>query len=304
MVVALCATLIAIVFFQDWLVRRRRLFFWGRICFLAFTLVWLGWYAGAQLSVLNVLTFSEAVLTVFRWDFFLLDPLIFVLWSFVAMGMLFWGRGIFCGWLCPFGALQELLGHIAKWARIPQLRIPFALHERLWPVKYVAFLILFALSLGGLGMAQAGIEIEPFKTAIVLAFDRGWPFLAYAAGLLGTGLFIERFFCRYICPLGGSLAIPARMRMFEWLHRRWQCGIQCHICEQRCPVQAIHPDGHINPNECIYCLGCQVLYHDETTCPPLVERTKRNDSRLTKRLIDRMAEAEKAGEAQAGGSIT
>lgn len=45
-----------------------------RRAFLLFTLLWMGWYAAAQLSVLNVLTFAEALRTEFRWDFFLLEP--------------------------------------------------------------------------------------------------------------------------------------------------------------------------------------------------------------------------------------
>lgn len=287
----------AILFFQDALARRRRLYDAVRIGFLAFTLVWIGWYASAQLSVLNVLTFTDAIRSGFRWDFFLLEPLIFILWGYVALTMLFWGRGVFCGWLCPFGALQELLNKIAQRLRVPQVTLPFGLHERLWPIKYVAFVLLFGLSLGGLAAVQVTSEIEPFKTAIVLRFDRAWPFVLYAIVLLTAGLFIERFFCRYLCPLGGALAFPARMRMFDWLQRRWQCGLQCHICARSCPVQAIHPDGRINPNECIHCLSCQVLYYDDTTCPPLVERRKRRDPQLTKRLIKRFEDAEQEGTA-------
>ena len=62
-------------------------------------------------------------------------------------------------------------------------------------------------------------EVEPFKTAIILKFVRDWPFVIYALALLAAGLFVERFFCRYLCPLGAALAIPGRMRMFEWLKR-------------------------------------------------------------------------------------
>ena len=94
--------------------------------------------------MVNVLTFGHSLMGDFRWEFFLLDPLIFILWSFVAVTMLFWGRGVFCGWLCPFGALQELSNWIARSLRVPQVALPFAVHERLWPVKYVIFLGLFA----------------------------------------------------------------------------------------------------------------------------------------------------------------
>ncbi len=273
------AALSVILVFQDWVAARKRLYSWVRNGFLVFTLVWIGWIANAQLSVVNVLTFADALLAEFRWDFFLLDPLMFILWCYVAGAMLFWGRGVYCGWLCPFGALQELLNSLARLARVPQWRLPFPLHERLWPIKYLAFLAIFAVFLGDPLLALSGAEIEPFKTAIVLKFARAWPYLLYAGALLVVGLFVSRAFCRYLCPLGAALAIPARMRMFEWLRRRWQCGTPCQHCAVDCPVQSIHPTGQINPNECIHCLKCQVSYYDDWVCPPLVERRKRRERR-------------------------
>jgi len=274
--VAALLVLSAIFFFQNWLVRRPRLFAWVRRGYLLFTLVWLGWYANAQLSVVNVLTFVNSLVTGFSWEFFLAAPLIFILWAAVAAGLLFWGRGPFCGWLCPFGALQELTNNLAQWLKVPQVKLPFGLHERLWPVKYMIFLGLFGLSLYSVALAETYAEVEPFKTAIILKFARGWPFVAFALALLGAGLFIERFYCRYLCPLGAALAIPGRIRMFEWLKRYPECGSPCQRCAKECPVEAIHPEGQINVNECIYCMHCQELYHDDHRCPHMIQvRLKR-----------------------------
>ena len=273
------ALLTVIFFFQNALVRRPLFYTWVRRGFLAFTLVWLGWYANAQLSVVNVLTFTNALVTGFSWEYFLTAPLIFILWSAVAISMLFWGRGPFCGWLCPFGALQELTNSAAKALGVPQLRVAWNLHERLWPIKYVIFLILFGVSLYSLSAAEQLAEVEPFKTAIILKFVRDWPFVLFAAALLVAGLFIERFFCRYLCPLGAALAIPGRMRMFEWLRRWPECGSPCQRCANECPVQSIHPEGHINVNECIYCMHCQELYYDDHRCPHMIQvRLKRERS--------------------------
>ncbi|MEO8079706.1 MAG: 4Fe-4S binding protein [Caldimonas sp.] len=268
-----------IFFFQDSLVPRERLFDAIRLGFLAFTLVWLGWVMQAQLSVVNVLTFASALRTGFQWSSFLIDPLVFILWCSVAAALLFWGRGPFCGWLCPFGALQELANSAAKALKVPQLKIPWRVHERLWPIKYIIFLGLFAVSLGSLSFAEVLAEVEPFKTAIVLRFVREWWFVAFALVLLGAGLFVERFFCRYLCPLGAALAIPGRMRMFDWLKRYRECGNPCMRCFKECPVEAIHPEGHINPNECISCLHCQVLYHHDKKCPVRVQRRLKREKR-------------------------
>jgi NosR/NirI family nitrous oxide reductase transcriptional regulator len=274
-VVALGA-LTLIFFFQNVLVRRPVVYTWVRRGYLLYILVWLGWYANAQLSVVNVLTFANSLLTGFSWEYFLSAPLIFLLWASIAAGLLFWGRGPFCGWLCPFGALQELLSSIAKAVKIPQYRLPWGLHERLWPIKYIIFLGLFGMSLYSTAFAEQLAEVEPFKTAIVLKFAREWPFVIYALTVLSAGLFVERFYCRYVCPLGAALAIPGRIRMFEWLRRWPECGSPCQRCANECPVQAIHPEGHINVNECIYCMHCQELYFDDHRCPHMIQvRLKR-----------------------------
>ena len=274
--VAALAILTIIFFFQNVLVRRPVLFTWVRRVFLTFTLVWLGWYANAQLSVVNVIVFANSLATGFHWEYFLTSPLIFILWSAVAAALIFWARGPFCGWLCPFGALQELTNTIAKALHVPQIRVPWGLHERLWPIKYIIFLVLFGMSLYSVAFAEQLAEVEPFKTAIILKFMRDWPYVLYAATLLVAGLFVERFFCRYLCPLGAALAIPGRLRTFEWLRRWPECGSPCHRCANECPVQAIHPEGHINVNECIYCMHCQELYWDDHRCPHMIQvRLKR-----------------------------
>ncbi len=157
--------------------------------------------------------------------------------------------------------------------------MPWWLHERLWPLKYMIFLALFGVSFYSLAWAEQLAEVEPFKTAIVLKFQRDWPYVLFAVALLGAGLFIERFYCRYLCPLGAALAIPGRIRMFEWLKRYRECGAPCQRCAKDCMVQAIHPEGQINPNECLYCLHCQTLYQDDQRCPVMIQRRLKRERR-------------------------
>lgn len=274
-VLAMLAVLTLVFFFQSLATRNARVFFWFRMGFLSVTLVFLGFYANAQLSVVNLMALFGALVSGFSWQAFLLDPLTFILWFSLAAALLFWGRGAYCGWLCPFGALQELTNRVARALHIPQWTLPWGLHERLWPIKYMIFLGLFGVSLMSIEQAEHLAEVEPFKTAIILKFVRAWPFVTYAAGLLMAGLFVERFYCRYLCPLGAALAIPARLRMFDWLKRYHDCGNPCQVCAQDCMVQAIHPTGEINPNECLNCLNCQVLYQSHATCPVVIRKDKR-----------------------------
>jgi NosR/NirI family nitrous oxide reductase transcriptional regulator len=272
---AMLTLLTGVFFFQMQATKHERAFFWFRMGFLSFSLVWLGWMMNAQLSVVNLMALAGAVRSGFTWDAFLLDPLVFIQWFAVAAALLFWGRGAYCGWLCPFGALQEITNRIGRLARIPQIELPWGLHERLWALKYMIFLGLFGVSLASIPAAEKLAEIEPFKTAIILKFVRDWPFVVFALLVLGAGLFIERFYCRYMCPLGAALAIPARMRMFDWLKRYPTCGSPCQTCANECPVDAIHPTGEINPNECVNCLHCQVLYQSEAVCPVVIKQLKR-----------------------------
>ena len=267
--------LTVILFLQDKFTQRPHFLHWLRRGYLIFTVVFIGWYALGQLSVVNVLTFVHALVQDFRWELFLTDPVIFILWTFTAASILLWGRGVFCGWLCPFGALQELINEAARKLKIRQFELPFALHERLWAIKYIILLLLFGLSLESLSSAERFAEVEPFKTAITLKFDRQWWFVLYAVILLVINIFTRKVYCRYVCPLGAALAVPSKFRLFDWLKRRKECGNPCQLCAKECEIQAIHPDGHINANECHYCLDCQMTYHNHDKCPPLLLKKKK-----------------------------
>jgi len=273
--VAGLAVLVVVLVFQDWLAHRPSLLRGLRMAFLIYTLLFIGWYSLAQLSVVNVLTFLHSVVTGFQWDAFLIDPMMFILWGFVAVTIVLWGRGVYCGWLCPFGALQELGFQLAKKLKVPSYEFPEIIHSRLLAIKYVLIIMLFGISLGSLTHAVQLAEVEPFKTAITLRFDRGWPFLSYALALLVISLFIRKFFCRYLCPLGAALTFPGRYQIFEWLRRRRECGRPCQICAVECEVRAIKPTGEIIQQECHYCLDCQITYWDAHKCPPMVERRRR-----------------------------
>jgi len=268
-----------ILLFQDYLARHPNLLQRVRLGFLFYTLFFIGWYAHGQLSIINVLTFVQAIMHQFTWDTFLIDPMLFFLWVFVAATLLLWGRGVYCGWLCPFGALQELTFKLARLLRLPFFEIPHVVHERLAALKLLILLGLFGISLQSMGQAIWYAEVEPFKTAISFRFQREWIYVAFALGLVILTAFNRKFYCKYLCPLGAALVIPGRFRSFDWLRRRKECGLQCQVCAVECEVQAVSPTGAINANECHYCLDCQVTFYNEYKCPPLAERRKKREGR-------------------------
>ncbi len=283
-ILALLSSLVlltAIFIYQHALVRHRTAFRYLRWGFLTFTLVVIGWYSQGQLSVVNVFTILQSLIHGFKLEVYLIDPIIFILWVYVFVTLFLWGRGLFCGWLCPFGAMQEMLSWLAKKLSIPQVKLSYGLHTRLATLKYAILLGLVGLSFYSLSAAEIAAEVEPFKTAITLFFVRSWPFLLYACLLLGAGLTIHKFYCRYLCPLGAGLAILNFFRSFSWLHRRRECGNPCQLCRHKCEIDAITPDGDVDYNECIQCLECIVYYNGEDLCPPQINAVKRQRKKVS-----------------------
>ncbi len=278
LVVALLLLVLLLVF-QDWLVLRPRLFRRVRTGYLLFTVLFVGFYSMGQLSIVNMLAFGRALAGGFSWETLLLEPVAFLLWGFVAVTIVLWGRGVYCGWLCPFGAMQELIHSAAERFRLPTWEFPAMVHERLWAIKYLILIVLFGLSLDSMARAATVAEVEPFKTVFALHFMREWYFTLYALALLAIAAVNSKFYCKYLCPLGAALSFFTRFRIFDWLRRRRECGNPCQTCAAQCQIGAIRPTGEIIENECHYCLECQVTYHDDHRCPPLAEKRKRREKR-------------------------
>lgn len=238
-------------------------FRWG---FLFFTLFFIGFYAQGQLSVVNIYTLFLAIWDGFSLNVFLMDPVLFILWTYTFISLFIWGRGLFCGWLCPFGALQEMAAWLGEKLKLRQVKISEKWHRWLILLKYPILLVLVGTAFYSLALAEKLVEVEPFKTGITLYFVRYWPFVVYAVGLLIVGMFIHKFYCRYLCPLGAGLAVLGKLRLFSWLDRVELCGKPCQHCKNSCGINAIHKDGRIDYDECIQCLECVVILNDETQC--------------------------------------
>lgn len=275
-IIALSLIILSIAFIkQRRLVSNSQRFVWFRRGFLLFTLLYIGFYAQGQLSIVNLIALLMGVINNFDIQVFLLDPIIFILLSYTACSLILWGRGLFCGWLCPFGVMQEFLANIAAKFNITQWNIRPNIHQRLLKLKYFILVALLVFAPYSLTAAEKMAEIEPFKTAVTLAFIREWPFVIYAVMILGLGLFIHKFYCRYLCPLGAALAIMGKFHRFKWLDRRQECGTPCQLCKHRCGIDAIKKSGAIDYDECIQCLECVVILQDPQQCAATMSANKK-----------------------------
>jgi NAD-dependent dihydropyrimidine dehydrogenase PreA subunit/Flp pilus assembly pilin Flp len=180
---------------------------------------------------------------------YLADLSLFVLVAFTVVTTLLWGR-VFCGYLCPFGALQDFL----EWVVPKRFRreLSARVHQKAALAKYgvLAVVIASALIGGGVVIYQ---YVEPFGT--VFFPSRSLLLWGIAAGLLAASAIVPRFYCRYVCPLGAALALGSLLAPFR-IKRVEQCTV-CKVCEQRCPTRAIQLE-RIDFKECVRCNVCEV----------------------------------------------
>lgn len=166
----------------------------------------------------------------------------------IVLALLF-GR-IFCGYVCPFGALQELL-HVRTW----RLRIPSRWMQILGWMKYalLAFLVVRILATGELLWSGS----TPFKAFFLWG---GTPVTLAVSGLFVLlSVIVYRPFCRVLCPLGALLSLVARFSVFR-IRVGSKC-VSCGRCETVCPTEATQM-GKAKPGECLLCGECI------RTCPP------------------------------------
>ncbi len=228
-----------------------------------------GVHFAAQPSITQMLTLIEVLVRGGRPDLFLSEPLLFVLWIFIAITSLVWGRGVFCGWVCPYGVMSELARKVAGMLGVKGYELPDRVHQRLRLLRYGILLALIPVFLWSPELGERAAEIEPFKSTFLVPFwTRTVPFVAWWMLLFGASVFVWRPFCRYLCPMGAGLALFGSLR-FAGPMRRKYCA-NCKICTRGCEPKAIRPDGTIDPRECLSCMECEATFHDRAACPPLV----------------------------------
>ncbi|HEY6918720.1 MAG TPA: 4Fe-4S binding protein, partial [Tabrizicola sp.] len=245
-----------------------------RLTTLAVVTGFIGFWGQGQLSIVTPLATLRTALDQGSLAFLLYDPFSLLIWAAAILGFVLWGRGLFCGWLCPFGALQEFAHHLGRLLRLPEWEPSARLDQRLKSLKYLLLTALVGVTLFAPDHLDKAAEVEPFKTAITTFFLREWPYVAYAALWLVLGLFTFKGFCRWVCPLGALMAIGGLIRGRDWIARRKECGSPCQLCRVRCKYGAIKASGQVQYSECFQCLDCVTIHNSPAACVPLVLAAK------------------------------
>lgn len=233
------------------------------------SLLLVGVHFAAQPSVTQMLTLIEVLFRGERPELFLSEPLLFLMWIFIAITSLIWGRGVFCGWVCPYGVMSELARKVGGALGIRNYELPDPIHQRARYLRYVVLAALIPLFLFSPELGERAAEIEPFKSTFLVPFwTRGGLFIAWWVVLFVASVFVWRPFCRYLCPMGAGLALFGSLR-FAGPMRRAYCT-SCKICTRGCEPKAIRPNGTIDPRECLNCMECEATYNDRDACPPLI----------------------------------
>jgi hypothetical protein len=211
---------------------------------LVTTLIYLGFIDGGFLSISHLTSALGQGVSQITNNLPLLLLLLFTL-----VTTLLWGR-VFCSSLCPFGAVQDLLGRFVphRWQRA----LPQAIHDRALYLKYLflALLLVMAVVASDVSLFQ---YFEPFGT--LFFFSASVTLWAILVLFLAGAVIIPRFYCRYVCPLGAALAVLSLASPLR-IKRVPQCQV-CHLCEQACPTAAIRA-AEIDFKECVRCDLCEI----------------------------------------------
>ncbi len=189
---------------------------------------------------------------------------LFIVFTVTAL----WGR-FFCGYLCTFGALQELMAFAGKKLLPGMKRVPEKADKLL---KYVKYGVLFAVVLLVWAL-QLPVDSSFSPWGVFGALLSGnTTLLSASIPTLGFGLllaifilslFVERAFCRYLCPLGALFTPLSAGRLFRIRRLETACS-GCQQCTRACAMGVtVHEDQFVRSGECIDCMRCMAVCHPQ-----------------------------------------
>ena len=213
---------------------------------------YLGFWKSTLLSVTDIFRVADLSLPIFKYN------LAWYLFAGFAMAStVLWGR-LYCGRICAYGALTQLLDPIVP--RKMRVEIPVRIEKHANLIKYgvLAIVLAYFFATRDVGVYRF---VEPFWMFGLFGTTGMWVGLAV---LLLATVFVRNLYCRFLCPVGAMLGILSNLTVFRI--KRWAECNSCKICEKTCEWGAIRGP-RIVKSECVRCDDCERLYMDQQKCP-------------------------------------
>jgi NosR/NirI family transcriptional regulator, nitrous oxide reductase regulator len=221
---------------------------------LAAAVGYMGFMKSSLVSISDVFRLADLSLPPFKYS------LTWYLFSlFVVVSTVLWGR-LYCGRVCAFGALTQLMDPIIP--RRMRVEVPVRIEKHANLIKYGV--LVAVVSYYGVTRDVAGPirYAEPFWMFGLFGTTAMWTGLAV---LLVATVFVRNLYCRFLCPVGATLGLLSSVTTVFRIKRWSECNT-CKICEKTCEWGAIRGP-QIVKSECVRCDDCERLYLDQQKCP-------------------------------------
>jgi len=214
---------------------------------------YMGFMKSSLVSISDVFRFADLSLPPFKYSLAW-----YVFSVFVVVSTVLWGR-LYCGRVCAFGALTQLIDAIVP-AKL-RVELPRRFEQRAAWAKYVVLAAVLVYFAATRDVALPVRYAEPFWMFGLFGTTAMW---AGLAALLVATVFVRNLYCRFLCPVGATLGILSGLTIFRI--KRWSECRTCKICEKTCEWGAIRGP-EIVKRECVRCDDCERLYLDQQKCP-------------------------------------
>jgi polyferredoxin len=167
--------------------------------------------------------------------------------------------GAFCGWVCPFGALQDGLTWLRKKLHLKEIVVAPRADRVLRYGRYLVLVLILIQTVLTVKLWFA--DFDPYRTIFGLGWlfefnlEANWPAYTIALLVIGGSFLIERAWCRYLCPLGGAISLFGKLSFLR-IRRTGDSCRSCALCERPCPVKLPVATADTLSSNCIGCLEC------------------------------------------------
>ena len=213
---------------------------------------YMGFVKSRLVSVVDLFAVADLNLPVFKYNLAW-----YLLSFFVLASTVLWGR-LYCGRICAFGALTQLMDTVVP--RRLRVEVPVKLEQRANWIKYGLLVAVLAYFVATRDVSVYRY-VEPFWMFGLFGTTPMWIGLAV---LLVATVFVRNLYCRFLCPVGALLGVISKLTVFKI--KRWSECNTCKICEKTCEWGAIRGPKIIE-SECVRCDDCERLYLDQQKCP-------------------------------------